>query len=63
MKWTKYNNPSRKRKPRRKMDRADADIMAIKQMIIDSKLGYEIVEKTYDEISDKLCGKPSRNIY
>ncbi len=63
MTWTKYNNPNRKRKPRRKMDRTDADIMAGKQMIIDSKLGYKIVEKTYDEISDKLCEKPSRNIY
>ena len=63
MTWTKYNNSSRKRKPRRKMDRTDADIMADKQMIMDSKLGYEIVEKTYDEISDKLCKKPSRNIY
>ena len=63
MTWTKHNNPSRKRKPRRKMDRTDADIIAGKQMIIDSELGYEIVEKTYDEISNKLCGKPSRNIY
>ena len=63
MTWTKYNNPNRKRKPRRKMDRTDADIIAGKQMIMDSKLGYKIVEKTYDEIIDKLCEKPSRNIY
>lgn len=60
--FTKYNNPNRKRKPGRKMNRTDADILAGKQMIIDSKLGYKTVEKTYDEISDQLCGKPSRNI-
>ena len=42
------------------MSRTDADIMAAKQMIIDSKLGYEPIVKTYDEISDKLCGKESR---
>ena len=34
-----------------KMSRTDADIMAGKQIII---------VKTYDEISDKLCGKPNR---
>ena len=54
MTWNKYNNPSRKRKPRRKIDRTDADILAGKQMIIDSKLGYKIVEKTYEEISNKI---------
>ena len=43
-----------------KMSRTDADIMAGKQIIIDHKLGYETVVKTYDEISDKLCGKPNR---
>lgn len=63
MVWTKYNNPSKKRKLKRKIDRIDADIMAGKQMLIDNKLGYETVEKTYDEISDRLCGKSSRNIY
>ena len=63
MVWTKYNNPSKKRKLKRKTDRTEADILAGKQMIIDNKLGYEIIEKTYDEISDRLCGEPSRNIY
>lgn len=57
MRFTKYNN---KRKSKSKMGRTDADIMAAKQMIIDSKLGYEPIVKTYDEISDKLCGKESR---
>ena len=60
MTWSKYNNPSRKRRLRTKMSRTDADIMAAKQMIIDSKLGYEPIVKTYDEISDKLCDKESR---
>lgn len=63
MTWSKYNNPNKKRKSTRKMDRTDADIMAAKQMIIDSNLGYKTVEKTYEDISDKLCGKPSRNIF
>lgn len=60
MRFTKYNNPSRKRKTSRKMDRTTADIMAAKQMVIDSKLGYDPIVKTYNEISDKFCGKESR---
>jgi len=63
MKWTKYNNPNKKRKTRRKMDRTDADIMAGKQMIDDKARGIDMPLKYYDELSDKLCGKPSRNIY
>ena len=54
MTWSKYNNPNRKRKLNRKIDKTDADILAGKQMIIDSKLGYQTVEKTYEEISDKM---------
>lgn len=42
------------------MDRTTADIMAAKQMVIDSKLGYDPIVKTYNEISDKFCGKESR---
>lgn len=57
MRFTKYNN---KRKAKSKMSRTDADIIAAKQMVIDSKLGYDPIVKTYDEISDKLCGKESR---
>lgn len=37
--FTKHNNPSKKRKPRR-MDKTDAMIIAGKGMIIDKKLGY-----------------------
>lgn len=39
---------------REKIDRTDADILAGKQMIVDSKLGYKTVEKTYKEISNKM---------
>lgn len=63
MTWTKYNNPSRKRKPRRKMNRTDADILAGKQMLDDKERGVEMPLKHYDELSDQLCGKPSRNIF
>ena len=54
MTWSKNNNPNKKRRPRRKIDKTDADILAGKQMIIDSKLGYQTVEKTYEEISNKM---------
>jgi hypothetical protein len=63
MTWSKYNNPNRKRKLNRKMDRTDADILATKQMLDDAKNGKEMSIKYYDELSDRLCGKPSRNIY
>lgn len=62
MKFTKYNNPSKK-KPRRKMSRTDADIMAGKQMIIDHENGIKMPIEHYDKLSDQLCGKPSRGIY
>lgn len=54
MTWNKYNNPNKKRRPRRKIDRTDADILTGKQMIIDNKLGYKTVEKTYEKISNKM---------
>jgi len=59
MKFTKYNNPNKK-KYKRKFNKTEADIMAGKQMVIDNNLGYKIVPKTYDEISDKLH-KEGRN--
>ena len=62
MKFSKYNNPSRRR-PKRKLSRADADIIASKQMFDDRCRGIEMPLKVYDEMSDKLCGKPSRKIY
>lgn len=54
MKWNKYNNPNKKRKSKHKINKTDADILAGKQMIIDSKLGYQTVEKTYEKISNKM---------
>lgn len=54
MTWNKYNNPNKKHRSKRKIDKTDADILAAKQMIIDSKLGYQTVEKTYEEISNKM---------
>ena len=63
MTWTKYNNPNKKRRPRRKIDRTDADILSTKQMLDDKERGVEMPLKHYDELSDQLCGKPSRNIF
>ena len=60
MKFSKYNTSNRKRK---KYDRTDADIMAGKMMIDDCEKGIKMPLKYYDEMSDKLCGKPSRGIY
>lgn len=62
MKFTKYNNPN-KRKTKRKMNRLDADIIACNQMMEDLKNGIEMPLKHYDKISDQLCGKQSREIY
>ncbi len=62
MRFSKYNNPS-KRRPKQKLSRADADIIASKQMFDDRCKGIEMPLKTYDEMSDKLCGKPSREIF
>jgi len=61
MKFTKWNNPSKKRR-KRKMSRTDADIIAGKMMIEDRIHGEEMPLKFYDHVSDKLCGQPSRGI-
>ena len=60
--FSKYNNPSKKRK-HHKMSREDADIIATKMMIDDLRDGKKMSLNVYDTISDKLCGKPSRHIY
>lgn len=62
MKFSKYRNPS-KRKSHRKMSRADADILAVKNMLTDKRLGRELPLSFYDKQSDKMCGEPSRHIY
>jgi len=61
-KVTRYNNPSKKR-IRRHMSRTDADIVASKAYYDDRIRGTELPMKAYDELSDRLCGKPSRDIY
>lgn len=61
MKFSKYNNPNRKK--RKKLSRDDADIIAGKLMLLDSQLGHELPLSYYDSISDDLCGEPSRNLY
>ena len=61
-KFTRYNNPSKKR-IRRHMSRTDADIMASKAYYDDRSKGTELTLAEYDKLSDKLCGKPSRDIY
>ncbi len=60
--FSKYNNPSKKR-IRRPMSRTDADIVASKAYYDDRIRGTELPMKAYDELSDRLCGKPSRDIY
>ena len=61
-KFTKYNNPN-KRKHRQTLSRADADIIAAKNMIDDRSNGYEFPLSHYDKQSDQMCGKPNRKIY
>ena len=48
MKFTKYNNPS-KRRPRKRLNKSEADIIAVKNMLIDKRLGYEVPVSVYDE--------------
>lgn len=60
--FTRYNNPNKK-KLRRRIDRSTADILAAKAMVDDLNLGINRGFKYYDKLSDKMCGKPSRNIY
>jgi hypothetical protein len=62
MKFTKYNNPN-KRKSHRKLSRTDADIIAAKNMIEDRNQGIELPLSFYDHQSDIMSGNPSRNIY
>jgi len=61
-KFTRYNNPNKKR-IRRPMSRTDADIVASKAYYDDRIRGTELPMKAYDELSDRLCGKHSRDIY
>ena len=48
MKFTKYNNPSKKR-ARKRLNKSEADIIAVKNMLIDKRLGYEVPVTVYEE--------------
>jgi hypothetical protein len=61
-KFTKYNNPNKKRKPK-KYSRSDADIMVAKRAFDDYSRGVCLPLSFYDHMSDELCGNPSRHIY
>lgn len=63
MKFSKYNNPNRKNRGRKKLSRTDADILTTKNMIDDKERGIELPLPFYDAQSDRMCGKPSRHIY
>lgn len=54
-KFTKGNNPNRRRHYRRP-DLNERMIMATKAMLIDKKLGYQIPAETYEEMY-KLKGE------
>lgn len=62
MKFSRYNNPS-KRKHYKRVSRADADIIAAKAMLDDRQNGYVLPLSIYDEMSDRLSGNESRGIY
>lgn len=62
MRFSKYNNPS-KRRNHRKMSRTDADIFAAKNMLNDRARGVELPLSFYDAQSDAMCGKSSRHLY
>jgi hypothetical protein len=62
MRFTKYNNPNKKRS-HKKLSRTDADIIAAKNMFDDRSRGVDLPLSVYDRQSDIMSGKPSRNIY
>ena len=52
-KFTKCNNPKKRRV--RRYDRTEADILATKRMLDDRARGEEMPLETYQHIADKLC--------
>lgn len=48
MKFTKYNNPNKKKR-KKNLSYSDRSINAIKEKMIDKKLGYEISDEYYKE--------------
>lgn len=58
--FTKYNNPN-KRRYRRKPSYTDLSIMAAKEMIIDSKLGYDIDTSYYEDKVKRILAESNHN--
>lgn len=48
-KFTKYNNPNKKRKAKRKLDYTERTIAACNEMVLDKQLGYDIPAVFYQE--------------
>lgn len=56
MRFSKYNNPS-KRRSRKRLDRTEADIIATKNMLDDRRKGIEMPIEFYEWQSNKMQGK------
>ena len=56
MRFTKYNNPN-KRRSRKRLDRTEADIIATKNMLDDRRKGIEMPIEFYELQSNKMQGK------
>ena len=54
MKFTKYNNPAKKRK-RAKKSYTDRCIDQLTGMLIDKRLGYEVPVSTYEVAPGKIA--------
>lgn len=52
MKFTKYNNPNKKRRSYRKPDYTERMIAATKEMLIDRHVGYNISAEYYENKYD-----------
>lgn len=58
MKFSKYNNPN-KRRARKRLSKTDADIIATKNMLDDRRNGIEMPLDFYEWQSKKMHGKES----
>lgn len=55
-KFTKYNNPNKKRRPRQ-VSRLDAEIIAGKAILTDRRAGYTLPLSYYEELAENLTQK------
>lgn len=56
MRFSKYNNPN-KRRARKRMSKTEADILATKNMLDDRRNGIEMPLDFYEWQSNKMQGK------